>query len=256
MRPGKMIKRLIPNKAVAVRILGRQLYLKRRADMAIYRLSVSARLAPCSEELSSIVSLMGFMRPGMTFVDVGANVGLYSMPFASVGSVAGFNVVAIEPDPDTAARLRRALADYPESRVVECACSDREGDRTLIRTDSSMTSKLATRSLADDAGRWKAKGGIPVRCRRLDEILKNDPSPYVIKMDVEGHEREVLTGASALFESDRVAALLVDAASLVDIKDLLNKGFVCFNARTLKRQNDAYASLFLSKRYYPIKEGS
>ena len=69
------------------------------------------------------------------FVDIGANVGLYSLYLASCGDV---RTLAIEPQPGILERLRFHLAANPSAKVdvQHVALSDREGEVTLILNDS------------------------------------------------------------------------------------------------------------------------
>ena len=66
-------------------------------------------LSPIADEIGATISLAGLVNPGCTFVDVGANVGLFSVPIASIGDAIGFSVLAFEPNPETARRLRQHL---------------------------------------------------------------------------------------------------------------------------------------------------
>ena len=70
-----------------------------------------------------------------TFVDIGANVGLYSLYLASCGDV---RTLAIEPQPGILERLRFHLAANPSAKVDvrPVALSDRDGEVTLVLNDS------------------------------------------------------------------------------------------------------------------------
>jgi FkbM family methyltransferase len=70
-----------------------------------------------------------------TFVDIGANVGLYSLYLATCGDV---RTLAIEPQPGILERLRFHLAENPSAKVdvKPIALSDREGDVTLVLNES------------------------------------------------------------------------------------------------------------------------
>src|SRR6476646_10365801 len=70
-----------------------------------------------------------------TFVDIGANVGLYSIYLASCGDVC---TLAIEPQPGILDRLRFHLSANPSAKVDvrPVALADREGAVTLVLNDS------------------------------------------------------------------------------------------------------------------------
>ncbi|HYD18288.1 MAG TPA: FkbM family methyltransferase [Patescibacteria group bacterium] len=125
---------------------------------------------------------------GSTFVDIGANAGIYTMTAAyCVGS--GGRVLSVEPNPAVLDRLRFNLAlNEFESRVtVEASCvSDAEGvvELTLDDTNLGGSSLVATRSAKK----------IPVACAPLLTILKrhNIQKIDALKIDIEGAEDKAL----------------------------------------------------------------
>jgi FkbM family methyltransferase len=133
------------------------------------------------------------LQPGDTFVDVGANIGYFTLAAARIVGESGA-VLAIEPVPDVADHLRQnvRLNEFRNVKVVECAVSDRDGGTILIvkRHDqnSGMNSvqRVSDGAIADELG-WR------VPRRRLDAILPDGPI-RLIKMDIEGAEVLALKG--------------------------------------------------------------
>jgi FkbM family methyltransferase len=119
-----------------------------------------------------------------TFIDIGANVGLYSL---FVASRARARIIALEPQPGILERLRFNLAANPQVgiEVQPFAVTDHEGTVTLrIDPDDSGGTRI-DRGMAPDTGE-----AIAVRCRPLLAIL-NDAGVTTIdalKIDVEGAE--------------------------------------------------------------------
>jgi FkbM family methyltransferase len=114
--------------------------------------------------------------------DIGANIGLYS---AFAGNIIDSGeIVAFEPQPSIAPILYRNLDANCESyNVVQVAVSDRCGFGRIQITPSTDAST-------------NANDGIYISLKRLSNMIEEGvfPLPNVVKIDVEGAEREVLKG--------------------------------------------------------------
>jgi FkbM family methyltransferase len=132
------------------------------------------------------------LRPGDLFVDVGANVGTYSLWAADLGA----RIIAVEPNPEAVTRLRRNLTlNGVDAEVVEAALTDHTGLATFDPTGGT-TARLSTR-------------GIAVRATTLDEVLAGRRAAGV-KVDVEGHERLVVAGAAESLRERRIGCLQLE----------------------------------------------
>jgi FkbM family methyltransferase len=124
-----------------------------------------------------------------TFVDIGANVGLYSLYLASCGNV---RTLAIEPQPGILERLRFHLSANTSANVEvrPVALSDHEGEATLVLNDSdSGGTHIDKHDGRKDAGRR-----ISVPSKPLLSVLSEVGimSIDALKIDVEGAEDVVL----------------------------------------------------------------
>jgi FkbM family methyltransferase len=124
-----------------------------------------------------------------TFVDIGANVGLYSLYLASCGDV---RTLAIEPQPGILERLRFHLAANPSAKVDvrPVALSDREGEVTLVLNDSdSGGTHIDKQDGRSDPGE---RIGVPTKL--LLSVLSEAGITAIdaLKIDVEGAEDIVL----------------------------------------------------------------
>lgn len=136
-------------------------------------------------------ALRTLVRPGAVLFDVGANVGFFTVLGARLVGPSG-TVVAFEPHPENVARLRRNVDLNAAANVVvvAAAVSDAGGERLL---DARHT---ATAHLV---GGGAGPGSVRVEAISLDEFVAQRPdlAPAVVKIDVEGHEAEVVRGMRA-----------------------------------------------------------
>lgn len=135
------------------------------------------------------------IRPGATVLDVGANVGFWSLLAGQVVGPRG-RVIAFEPVPANFTRLSHAIG-LNRMTWVECrpvAVSDRTGVITfyMSNTGNSALGSLACRDGIDRA--------IEVPTVPLDDVYRTVGLGRVefLKVDVEGAERQVFAGATQL----------------------------------------------------------
>ena len=136
---------------------------------------------------------------GGIFVDVGANTGVYTHTLRSVAT----QVIAFEPVASLADALRR---HYPEIVVHACALSASNGDAILHIPSRTRETVLTRASLNADANPGFTFEAVPVERRTLDSFGLSNVS--AIKIDVEGHEEEVLRGAVETIKASRPALLV------------------------------------------------
>jgi len=154
------------------------------------------------QEYEDMTFVGHLLRPDELFVDVGANVGSYTILAAAVGA----KCLSIEPLPAAFDRLREnvhlnRLADRTELWNIGVG----EAVGTLEFTSVlDTTNHVATPlELDDDIPR------VPVEVLPLDDVLRSR-TPLVIKIDVEGYELYVIRGASRALASGRVLAMVVE----------------------------------------------
>jgi FkbM family methyltransferase len=156
---------------------------------------------PDPAEMSVWRHLLG---PGDLFVDVGANVGLYSILALDCGA----DVIAVEPGAAARRQLEENLRlNGYAAEVLAVALSDQAGQSWLSGPDP-------TRNALDVSGR--GVGATPVAVRTLDDVL-GDRRATGVKVDVEGAERLVVAGAHRALEDRRIDLLQLEwnDASLV-----------------------------------------
>lgn len=133
-------------------------------------------------------ALRQLIRPGMTVVEIGANMGTHSVDMARACAPGAF--YAFEPQPRIFQILcaNLALNDIGNAFAYPEGCGESEGVAVVPLVDYGKTGNFGGLSLQPDGTH-----GIKVRIRPLDALEL--PSCGLIKIDVEGFEPQVLRGA-------------------------------------------------------------
>jgi len=143
--------------------------------------------------------LKGILRPGMTFVDIGANIGWYTVHAAQIVGPAGL-VIAFEPRPDTFARLSRSVALNGFEAWVELhqAALGATPGQAYVGWHAQTKNPGGTWLLQSELMRstFEASGAeiYPTCVATLDQIVA-DRSIDILKIDIEGAEPIALQGA-------------------------------------------------------------
>jgi FkbM family methyltransferase len=156
-------------------------------------------------ETAKTALIQQHLEPGMTFVDVGANMGDFSLIAAKVMGDRGC-VLAFEPSPENCGWIRRSIAlnGYRSIEVMETALSDTRGEDTLYLSDRVGRHSLLPREDEQET--------LTVAVDTLDSVLETSGDPHVdmVKIDVEGAELKVLRGARATLGAAGRMMLMVD----------------------------------------------
>jgi FkbM family methyltransferase len=143
------------------------------------------------EESGDLKIVQRLLRPGATFVDCGANIGLWTLVCSTAVGKNG-HVFAFEPNPTTADKLQlnAAINMRQNIEVVRSVVAAKSGTANFRCMNAHNVSEVA--QLPDS-------GTIVISATTLDEQL-GDRFVHGIKIDVEGHELQVLLGATNVIE--------------------------------------------------------
>jgi FkbM family methyltransferase len=164
---------------------------------------------------SKIALLLSLLRPGGMALDVGANIGFYTVPLAIRAKAIGSKVVAFEPLESNAAWLRHNLGLNDCIDVVEVcltALGNECGLANIVLAEDFLAgagvgnATIASQTLYE--ARYAQCARAEIRIDTLDRIWSGKGRIDVIKVDIEGHETQFLEGGRNTIAAHRPALLI------------------------------------------------
>lgn len=146
------------------------------------------------DQIKYLTGTLDRIKPGM-FIDIGSHVALYSIILKT--RYPDIDVHAFEPDRMNLCQLYANLFVNKlqnDIRVYEHGLSDKAG-KVLFDT-SEKTSSRGTRRIS-------SSGNIEIEVKRLDDVLDAKGRVVAIKIDVEGHECQVVDGAKNILSANK-----------------------------------------------------
>lgn len=162
--------------------------------------------------------ILDYLRPGDRFIDVGANIGLYTLLALSAVGSTGY-VHAFEPNPTMVRILNESLQLNAVDNVTVHAIglADTEGVVAFAMTGDDCTAHIA--GLSDSSA------GTEIPIGRLDRIL--DPVPYAMaKFDIEGYEPFAIRGASRFLREHNPPVMLIEMAGYSERYGITTPDFI------------------------------
>jgi FkbM family methyltransferase len=155
------------------------------------------------------------VRPTDRCIDVGANVGIHAIRLAKLVGSQG-EVIAFEPDEEQSRRMRNNLLlnRLANVRVIQAAASDHGGETVLLYRPDAQDSNKGRASLLPHSYLTGSEATVPTAT--IDDI--NQGPVALIKIDVEGYEAAVVSGAARTIDSYSPAIIFEYAPEM-----LLNK---------------------------------
>lgn len=173
-------------------------------------------------EFADMALVLHFLRPGDLFLDVGANVGSFTI---LASGVCGARSWAFEPHPETMKRLQRNVTINALDGLVtrhQCALG-RERGLVSFTADQDTTNCVTT-----------GNTGLTVRQEAIDDLVGSE-SPLMIKMDVEGGEESAILGAMDTLAKPSLKLIEIETVT-AGVREAINsKGFKQFHYIPLVR---------------------
>ncbi|MCS4537246.1 MAG: FkbM family methyltransferase [Thaumarchaeota archaeon] len=127
------------------------------------------------------------VKGGHYCLDIGANIGYYALLTAGIVGKTG-HVMALEPHPANFSKLLENVSINNLSNI-DCsnvACSNHDGKAIMETSLQSNWHRIAQEN---------GNGGLEVQVRKVDTLARNLTQLNLMRMDVEGHEYEVIEGS-------------------------------------------------------------
>lgn len=153
------------------------------------------------DEFVDMSFVLHFLRPGDLFIDVGANIGSYTV---LASGHCGVQSIAVEPVPSTFQNLQKNVRVNDLSTLVNCknACIGNSASEIWFSTNNDTTNHVVLEPQTDASA-------IRVPMISLDDLVAN-ASATCIKIDVEGFEGSVIDSGSAVLSSPSLYAVLLE----------------------------------------------
>lgn len=155
-----------------------------------------------------VATCLKHMAPGRDAIDIGANIGLYTVLFAK--SLRGRRILSVEPIPDAVSRLRRniQLNGIHNSVIVFAGAAADHSGAIEINTIAEREEYSSVGAMAHPSIAGATYLTITVPCSSIDALtVNNDLDPGFIKIDVEGMEHMVLNGMRQVLKRNRPVVL-------------------------------------------------
>lgn len=152
-------------------------------------------------EFADMAYVLHVLRSSDVFIDIGANVGSYTILACSAVGASGF---AFEPVPGIYARLVDNIRlNHLENRVkcLNIVLDREQGRLTFTNNMDTADHVLASGEQSDNT--------ITAEASKLDTVLE-DETPTLIKIDVEGYELPVIEGASKTLEKQALHSVIME----------------------------------------------
>jgi FkbM family methyltransferase len=207
---------LSPGQKLGYRLMPMRLYAALRARRNLRRYEPELGVLPL------------LVDPSRTCVDAGANRGTYTYFLSKLAR----HVYAYEPNPAMRWILQRSVGNNVS--VSDMALSDHTGEATFAvpRSKTKYRNNAGSLEVAMLAQSSEDLIQLPVKTARLDD--QGVSNVGFIKIDVEGHEREVLDGARQVILRDRPVLLiemmesLTPGATATNVEYVENLGYQSF----------------------------
>lgn len=158
-------------------------------------------------DTNEMLFIMHFLRGEDTFVDVGANIGVYTV---LASGIAGANSIAYEPIPSTFGNMVRNI-NYnnlqAKAELINCGVGDKKDKIVFSNSLDAINHVIFEENFKGET--------IEIPVDSLDNMLAGKEI-HVLKIDVEGYEANVINGASKTLENPKLNVVIMETNGLTD----------------------------------------
>lgn len=236
-------KMLYGDRLVTVNFFGGNFSINTLKENGYLRTSrMTAHSSLLRDEHPVMLNLSNLITDNCAFIDVGANVGIYSSAFSKFNKIhKNFQVFAFEVHPDTFARLELNGKEHG-FKTFNCGIGY---IREKIDFVGGAVSHVTTRVNLANKYNISAETFL-AEIKPLSDF--HLPQNLIIKIDVEGQELAVLEGARKYFDSGRVICVYLDGYSEKSCWEFLEQyGFNFFDGKSLEKADRSTFSLLAIK---------
>ena len=187
-----MFKTLIFIKSILIKLFGKKQYL-RIISRTYFQLDKVGLLKYFGQELHDIFHLKKFIKEGSVCIDIGANLGYYTVPLSKLSGISG-KVYAVEPVPIFVEILKSNLSKLKNNNVTILNYALGENDGQLLTMGTPIVDGIFrhgyTKVVEDDEFEYSDKYTVEVK--NPGKIFGNLDKLNFIKCDVEGYENHII----------------------------------------------------------------
>lgn len=169
-------------------------------------------------EFESMAFVLHLLHPNDLFLDIGVNVGSYSILSASIGA----KCRSFEPVPATFKHLLKNIRLNGFEKLIDAyniAVSSRTGE-VKITTEYDTTNHI----VGNEEEEIDHEKVTKVPAQTLNDITSN-LDPLLIKVDVESHDMQVIEGAGRTLCKNSLLAIILEVNHAESHKQMLDQGF-------------------------------
>ena len=154
-------------------------------------------------ERNTIRHLIKLINPGMTIVDVGANIGAYTLVLSK--HLSGGQIYSFEPNPRTLKFLKKNIEinQVKNVNVIEFGLSDCE-ETAMLNTPSLSQASINKFKTSDQVE--------AIKLITLDKFCSenNINNIDILKIDIEGHEKKCLDGSAGIIDKSKNIIIIME----------------------------------------------
>tara|TARA_B100000780_G_scaffold103832_1_gene72627 strand:- start:884 stop:1822 length:939 start_codon:yes stop_codon:yes gene_type:complete len=157
-------------------------------------------------ECQDMCFLLHALREEDKFIDVGANVGIYTI---LASKVVGAKSIAFEPVLETVKKFNEQMSINRINHLVSINHKAVGSKVGKIKISNHNDTRNVLNKVLNETNLDK-NDVVEVDLTTLDSEIKNDNANYIVKIDVEGYEFEVIQGAEKILSSNKLLALIIE----------------------------------------------